>query len=84
MFIGDAEESLYEFLEKYGTVMHTRQAKDAAKTSALSIEGVYVPEFYSVQYHGDGTIAGRTMDRKAPAKIKRRCLRHNLYRERHV
>src|SRR5271157_5145023 len=42
MFIGDAEESLNEFLEKYKAAMQAGQVKDAAKKTALSIEGVYV------------------------------------------
>ncbi len=72
MFVGDAEESLNEFLEKYKAAMQTGQVKDAAKKTALSIEGVYVPDYYAVHYHNDGTIAGRIPLHDAPATVTRR------------
>src|SRR5208337_151623 len=74
MFIGDAEESLNEFLEKYKAAMHTGQVKESAKKTALSVEGVYVPDYYSVQYHNDGTLAGRIPLHDAPATVMRRHL----------
>ncbi|HXW69459.1 MAG TPA: radical SAM protein, partial [Dissulfurispiraceae bacterium] len=72
MFIGDAEESLNEFLEKYKAAMQTGRVRDAAKEAALSIEGVYVPDHYTVQYHNDGTLAGRIPLYGAPAAVMRR------------
>jgi radical SAM superfamily enzyme YgiQ (UPF0313 family) len=72
MFIGDAEESLNEFLEKYKAAMQTGQVKAAAKKTALSIEGVYVPDCYDVRYHDDGTLAGRIPLQDAPATVVRR------------
>ncbi len=72
MFIGDAEESLSEFLEKYEAAMQTGQVKDAAKKTALSIEGLYVPDYYAVQYHSDGTLAERIPLQDAPATVMRR------------
>ena len=72
MFIGDAEESLNEFLEKYKAAMHTGQVKEAAKKTALTIEGVYVPDYYAVQYHNDGTLAERIPLHDAPATVIRR------------
>ena len=75
MFIGDAEESLNEFLEKYKGAMRTGRVKDAAKKTTLSIEGVYVPEYYSVQYNNDGTIAERIPLHDAPSTVTRRHFR---------
>jgi len=72
MFIGDAEESLNEFMEIYKVAMQTGQVRDAAKKAALSIEGVYVPDYYTVQYHNDGTLAGRVQLYEAPATVMRR------------
>jgi len=72
MFIGDAEESLNEFMEKYKAAMHTGQVKEAAKKTALSIEGVYVPDYYAVQYHNDGTLAERVPLHEAPVTVMRR------------
>lgn len=72
MFIGDAEESLNEFIEKYKAAMHTGQVKEAVKKTVLFIEGVYVPDYYSVQYHNDGTLAERIPLNDAPATVMRR------------
>ncbi|MGD0283812.1 MAG: radical SAM protein [Dissulfurispiraceae bacterium] len=74
MFIGDGEESLDEFLEKYKTAMNTAGGKEAVKRASVSIEGVYVPDYYTVQYNNDGTLAGRTPLHGATATIRRRCL----------
>ncbi len=74
IFIGEAEESLNEFLEGYRAVMHTGRARDAAKETALSIEGLYVPDYYTIHYRDDGTIAERVPLHNAPATVKRRCL----------
>ncbi len=72
IFVGDAEDSLNEFLEKYKAAMQTGQVREAAKKAALSIEGLYVPEYYAVQYNDDGTIAERIPLRDAPATVNRR------------
>src|SRR5208283_1077431 len=53
IFIGEAEESLNEFLEKYKAVMESGHVKESAKKAALFIDGVYVPDFYTMKYHGD-------------------------------
>lgn len=44
--------------------------RDAAK-----IEGVYVPEFYDVQYNEDGTVRSYTNHETAPEKVTKRIVR---------
>lgn len=39
---------------------------------AAKIEGVYVPEFYDVNYNDDGTVKSITNRETAPAKVKKR------------
>ncbi len=51
-----------------------RPGKEAVKKASLFIEGVYVPDCYTVEYNHDGTLAGRTPLHGAPATIRRRCL----------
>lgn len=67
-FIGEADEMLPEFI-------------DACKSSAdragilkksKAIEGLYIPQFYSISYDRDGRIAGRHSSESAPEMIKRR------------
>ncbi len=43
--------------------------RDAAK-----IEGVYVPEFYDVEYNDDGTVKSYTNKETAPVKVKKRII----------
>lgn len=75
MFIGEAEESLGEFLEKYKETMETGEVKAAAKRASLFIEGVYVPDSYAFKYNSDGTLAERIPLRGAPAAVRRRRLK---------
>ncbi|MBI5211903.1 MAG: radical SAM protein [Nitrospirae bacterium] len=71
IFVGEAEESLNEFLDIY------TKAKDKfeVEKEAMHIEGIYVPEFYKIDYNNDGTIAERIPLNNAPKKIKRRYLK---------
>ncbi len=70
-FIGDAEESLGEFLEAY------RGLKNAGRSELLAglaaVPGVYVPSLYEVAYAPDGTVKEFTAgDAAAPDRIARR------------
>lgn len=58
---------LIEHKEKSSTKLEF--LRDAAK-----IEGVYVPAFYDVAYHEDGTIASVTPKETAPARVKKRII----------
>jgi len=67
-FIGEAEEMLPEFLDVYKS---SADRSEVLKRS-LSIEGLYVPGFYSISYGRDGKISGRHGPSDAPEIIKRR------------
>jgi len=69
IFVGEAEESLDEFMDIY------KKEKAEVKRKALNIEGLYVPEFYSISYNSDGTISERVALNNAPDIIKRRHLK---------
>lgn len=68
VFIGEAEESIHEFLDVY------KQAskRSILKIKAAEIEGIYIPEFYGIDYREDGTISKMTASSGAPEKIRRR------------
>ncbi len=70
ILLGDAEDA---FKEIVAVVRDARRAKTPRiellrKLAALT--GVYVPQFYAVDYHDDGTISEvRSTDEKAPAMV---------------
>ncbi|MCL4491935.1 MAG: radical SAM protein [Nitrospirae bacterium] len=88
VFVGEAEESLNEFLDMYrdrlkiplnppllkGDVREIT-FKNEIKREAVYLEGVYVPEFYSIRYDADGKIIERVAENNAPDVIKRRYLK---------
>ena len=54
--IGDGEQAAVEIVRAY---QETRGASREAQLRALAqVPGVYVPRFYDVRYHADGTVAG--------------------------
>ncbi|MFZ6006265.1 MAG: radical SAM protein [Nitrospirota bacterium] len=78
IFIGEAEESLNEFLERLRVKSKThggQGSRDEMKKDLLNIEGLYIPEFYQTDYDNDGTILKRVPINNAPEKIKRRYIK---------
>ncbi len=73
IFVGEAEESLNEFLYMYRK--QKTENKRQIKENAMNIDGIYVPEFYQIDYNNDGTISKRTSIKDAPEKIKRSYLK---------
>jgi radical SAM family uncharacterized protein len=71
VIIGEGEEVAGEFIEVYKAA---RELGRAAMLRALGkIPGVYVPEFYDVLYHEDGTIRERRrLEPGAPERVIKR------------
>jgi radical SAM family uncharacterized protein len=67
--IGEGEEAITELLELYDRLRgdHRRPDRHAFLRETAAIEGVYVPSFYTVDYHPDGTLAGIRPVDGAPA-----------------
>ena len=77
VLIGEGEESLNELMDLYRA---WQLAGKADRTSfllqAARIEGVYVPSFYTVTYHDDGTVAAIQPNRPGvPATVRKRIVR---------
>ncbi|MEW6215463.1 MAG: radical SAM protein, partial [Nitrospirota bacterium] len=70
-FIGEAEEMLPEFLNLYKSSADRSGVLKKSITS-VTIEGLYVPKFYSISYDTEGKIAARHQSEGAPKVIKRR------------
>ncbi len=71
---GEGEEVTNELLDLLLVHKEKGSTKLEFLREAAKIEGVYVPAFYTVEYHDDGTIAAVTPREGAPAKIKKRII----------
>jgi len=76
--IGEGEEVVLELMHLYMTLQDSCDSKQDLKRNflyraATTIEGVYVPSLYQVQYNTDGTVAAIAPARpKVPATIHKR------------
>ena len=70
--IGDGEENIIQISELYADCREKGLSRRQFLEKAVSIEGIYVPEFYAPEYNEDGTIAQikRTWE-GAPEKVGR-------------
>jgi len=66
--IGEAESILPSFFDTYRK--HKRR-DTFLESLAIEVPGIYVPAFYGVSYHADGTIREFFPKEKSPAKIRR-------------
>ena len=71
VFVGEAEETLVEFIEVYKKAVGRRDLLRLA----VSIFGIYVPSEYEISYGGKGTICGRTSLHGAPDIITKSYIR---------
>lgn len=75
--IGEGEEVTLEIIEVYKQWKKSGKERKEYLEMIANIEGIYVPEFYSVDYNEDGTIKSFTpKEAKYPAKIKKRIIKN--------
>jgi len=73
VLLGEGEELLPEVLELYrDTVLTGGMSREAFLEEAVHIQGVYVPAFYDVTYHDDGTVRAITPTHGAPETVTKR------------
>ena len=70
--LGEGEEQLPELIELYRETRRSGGDKRAFLRRACHLEGFYVPGFYDVSYHEDGTVQAITPKEGAPARIRKR------------
>ncbi len=69
--IGDGEEAIVDVVRAWERARH--ESREAQLAALARIPGVYVPRFYDVEYHDDGTVAQiRPVHPDAPLPIRRR------------
>lgn len=71
---GEGEEVTNELIDLLIKHKEMGSTKLEFLREAAKIEGVYVPAFYEVSYHADGTISAVTPKETAPAKVKKRII----------
>ena len=75
VMIGDGEEQIVEFTQAVREWKKSGKPRVECLKALAKIEGVYVPSFYDVTYHEDGTIASFTPNcPEAPATVRKRIL----------
>ena len=73
--LGEGEEVNLELMDLYNEVKKRGGTKQEFLRLAARIEGIYIPEFYDVEYNADGTLASITPNvPEAPEKIKKRVI----------
>lgn len=75
--MGEGEEILNEVMNVYAAWKREDSSREDFLNRIVKIEGVYVPQFYQVDYNTDGTLAAVTPKEKDyPAKIKKRIIKN--------
>ena len=73
--LGEGEEVNLELMGLYNEVKKNGGTREEFLRRAAGIEGIYVPEFYDVEYNADGTLASISPNiPEAPKKIKKRVI----------
>lgn len=70
--LGEGEESTVEILSLYRRAKRENWSKDDFLFQVARIPGVYVPSFYTHQYHADGTLASIERLEGAPEVVTKR------------
>lgn len=76
--IGDGEESLPKLIRRYIDAKNRGVSKADFLKEIADDEGVYIPSFYRVTYHEDGTIKAYEKNFKGAPDRVRRCLIDDL------
>lgn len=71
-YIGEGETSYDELLDAYKKIRKEGGSRLAFLEKAAEIPGIYVPSFYEISYHEDGTLASmKPVNSHAPEKVQK-------------
>ncbi len=68
--VGEAEHTIHQLMDHFNEWKQSRAAKDALLETLATVPGLYVPSFYDVTYHDDGTINAVTPKSGIPPRIR--------------
>ena len=74
--IGEAEVIVAPLVQALREGKMRGKPKEEVLSELTTLEGIYVPEFYSITYRPEGTIESRTPRKNAPSRVKRVWLRN--------
>jgi radical SAM family uncharacterized protein len=72
--VGEGEQAMDDLAALWLEVRAPGGSKEEYLRRAAAIAGVYVPRFYEVQYHDDGTVAAVVPQEGAPRRVHKRVL----------
>src|SRR5690554_1521539 len=72
--LGDGEDAILEILEIMAAGKEKRKSRVELKKDFRTVAGVYVPEFYRVEYCPSGTVAAVTPVNGAPPVVHKRVI----------
>ncbi len=76
LVLGEGEEMNSELMDVYKVWKDSGKSREEYLLEIAKIQGVYVPSFYDVTYHEDGTIKSFAPNREGiPAKVKKRIVK---------
>lgn len=70
--LGEGEEELPELVRKIQNERDAGRSREEILQSLLSVPGIYVPAFYTIQYGEDGTISSIRSENGAPDVVTKR------------
>ncbi len=73
-FLGEGEEAILEILAQIADGKEKGKSKQEIKKELLKVEGVYLPEYYTVEYREEGVIAAVNPIPPAPPVVRKRVL----------
>ncbi len=74
--LGEGEELMMEVMDVYRSIKKSGGSKEDFLKEIVHLEGIYVPKFYDVTYHEDGTIKSFEKNfSAAPEKIRKRIIK---------
>lgn len=74
ILIGEAEEMICEFMERYLTLKGENISKEDILYQLSKIKGVYVPQFYQIGYYENGCVKESKIKEGIPRVIERRTI----------
>lgn len=72
--LGEGEEITPEIITLYKEAKNSNWTKDRFLQEVSKIPGIYVPSFYTPEYHSDGTLKALTVHNNAPQVVTKRII----------